>query len=381
MSELQRTALHTAHLNLKAKMVPFSGFEMPIHYGSQIEEHHAVRKNSGLFDVSHMLVSEISGPEATLFLSYLLANDVHKLSPGKALYTCLLNHQGGIIDDLIIYHMPSPSKPTENSDTPYYRLVTNAGTREKDLTWIRQQAKPYQVTVSPCPNLSILALQGPESVKKITQILEQDLPTTSFTFCFDSEKNLLIARTGYTGEFGFEIILPHQAACLLWEDLIKTGVHPCGLGARDTLRLEAGMNLYGQDMTEATTPFETGLGWTVSLKNKNNHPREFIGRAALEKQKNNNFAKPHDIQIGLILEDKGGLLRAHQAIFSTIDSTTPCGEITSGGFSPTLNQSIGLARVRPDLNNQNQNQNNYFVDIRGKRLKAKITTLPFVRKN
>ena len=365
----KKTALYNTHQKHQAKIVDFAGFDMPIHYGSQVEEHHAVRNHAGLFDVSHMVISDLISPVnlenlgCKNFLKYLLANDVSKISPGQALYSCMLNPNGGVIDDLIIYDLG------ENN----YRLVTNAGTKDKDLAWIRKQAENFQVQINTREDLSILALQGPKSLEIFSKIFQPIMQTTPFHFTLDpNHPNWMIARTGYTGEEGIEIMLPHADAIILWDQLVQAGVHPCGLGARDTLRLEAGMNLYGLDMDETISPLESGLAWTVCFKNP---ARNFIGKLALENQKKLNT---HAIQIGLVLEDKG-VMRSHQKIFKNPEDELSIGEITSGSFSPSLNISIAMARVSRKSLELKDLENYCWVEIRNKKLKAKIIKLPFVK--
>jgi aminomethyltransferase len=337
-------------------MVDFAGWDMPIHYGSQLEEHHTVRQHAGVFDVSHMTVVDIKGEQSRAFLQHLLANDVAKLtSAGKALYSCMLNEQAGIIDDLITYFM----------DERWYRMVVNAATREKDLNWIRQQASPYNVDIEEREDLAMLAVQGPEARDKVHHVLAgkadpaRDLKPFFATQCGD----LFIARTGYTGEDGYEIILPTNDAPALWDQLLASGVKPVGLGARDTLRLEAGMNLYGQDMDETTTPLESALSWTVAWQPQE---RDFIGRPVLEQQKQQGAGQK---LVGLVLQDKG-VLRAHQKV--VVDGIGE-GEITSGSFSPTLKRSIAFARVPAGTGDECR------VEIRNKQLKASVVKPPFVR--
>jgi len=361
----QQTILYSTHLKHSAKMVDFAGFDMPIHYGSQMDEHHAVRNHAGLFDVSHMLVTDLIGPEVFNFLSYLLANDVSKLNLQEALYSCLLNKSAGILDDLIVYKI----------NANHFRLVTNAGTREKDLNWMRQEVQNFDLKISPQNNLAILALQGPQAVPIFSELFPEFsaelINLNKFSFIF--KNSWMLARTGYTGEDGLEIILPNQDAENLWEKLIQAGVKPCGLGARDTLRLEAGMNLYGLDMDERINPLECGLSWTVDLKNSE---RKFVGREVLEEKKEQK--KIAWVQIALILEDKG-VMRSHQKIYLSDQNTgESIGEITSGSFSPSLNNSIGLARVSAKLKEDLKTQGYCFVEIRNKLLKAKIVKIPFV---
>lgn len=348
-----RTALFITHQQAKAKIVDFAGFDMPLHYGSQIDEHHIVRQSAGMFDVSHMLVTDLSGVETFNFLQYLLANDVAKLKPGKALYSCMLNEAGGVVDDLIVY------KISEHE----YRLVSNAGTRDKDLAWLRKHADEFDVTLKPREDLAMIAVQGPKSCELVAKVLPHDLAQAALglkPFWMTQAGQWMVARTGYTGEDGFEIMLPNQAVVGLWNSLLEVGVKPCGLGARDTLRLEAGMNLYGQDMDDTINPLESGLAWTVAMSDS----RHFIGRQALEKL---TITRK---MVGLVLEDRG-VLRSHQKV------TVPTigeGEITSGSFSPTLGVSIALARL------PSETRDSCLVDIRGKLLKARVVAPPFVRR-
>lgn len=351
-----QTALFDRHVAAGGKMVDFAGWDMPIHYGSQLEEHHYVRQHAGVFDVSHMTVVDIKGAKSQAFLRHLLANDVAKLTtPGKALYSCMLNEEAGIIDDLITYFM----------DDTWYRMVVNAATREKDLNWLQKQAAPYNVEIEERPELAMLAVQGPEARDKVHQVLSQqadparDLKPFFATQCGD----IFIARTGYTGEDGYEIVLPSGDAPALWDQLLAAGVKPVGLGARDTLRLEAGMNLYGQDMDETTSPLESALGWTVAWQPED---RDFIGRAVLDEQKQQGVSQK---LVGLVLMDKG-VLRPHQKV---IVNNAGEGEITSGSFSPTLKNSIAFARVPAAIDTECE------VEIRNKRLKAKVVKPPFVR--
>ncbi len=351
-----KTPLYDKHLEAGAKLVDFGGWDMPVNYGSQKEEHHAVRQKAGVFDVSHMTIVDLAGARAKPFLQRLLANDVGRVTtPGKALYTCMLNEDGGVIDDLIVYFF---------SDTDY-RMVVNAATREKDLNWIRTQAEDYDVRVTERAELSMLAVQGPEARALAAPIIAEEHREAALAlkpFNAMHAGDLFVARTGYTGEDGWEIVIPAADAPRIWDRLLAAGVAPCGLGARDTLRLEAAMNLYGNDMDETITPLEAGLGWTVAWEPAD---RDFIGRAALEAQRQS----PTQRFVGLLLEDKG-VLRAHQRI--VVDGVGE-GEITSGGFSPTIERSIGLARVPAGDYDRVQ------VDIRGKLLDVRIVGTPFVR--
>jgi aminomethyltransferase len=352
----RRTPLFDLHQELNARIVDFGGWDMPVQYGSQIGEHHAVRRAAGVFDVSHMCVIDIKGARVRDFLRELLANDVAKLTtPGKALYSCMLNEQGGVLDDLIVYYL---------SDT-FYRLVVNAGTRDKDLAWIRARAAAFEVTVTERSDLAMLAVQGPQARAKAAQLLppaDVDAALALENFSARQLGSWFVARTGYTGEDGFEIMLPAQDAVPAWRSLNALGVASCGLGARDTLRLEAGMNLYGNDMDERTQPYESALAWTVALAPRE---RNFVGRAALEPIAAQ--GSPRKL-VGLVLEDRG-VLRSHQAV----QTAGGAGEITSGTFSPTLERSIAFARVPAASGTQVQ------VDVRGKLLNARVVRPPFVR--
>jgi aminomethyltransferase len=354
----QRTPLFDQHQAAGAKIVDFAGWEMPIHYGSQIEEHHQVRNDAGMFDVSHMVVLDIKGPEAKAFLRRLLANDVARLIRNQALYSCMLNEQGGVIDDLIVYYM----------NDNWYRMVVNAATRNKDLAWINAQAEAVEVEIQERDDLAMIAVQGPNARDKAHAALGEaidparELKPFFGADCNGSYGDLFVARTGYTGEDGFEIIMPAEQAPAIWDALLANGVKPIGLGARDTLRLEAGMNLYGQDMDEGITPLEAGLSWTVAFEPAE---REFIGRATLDTQRADGVTRK---LVGLVLDDRG-VLRAHQKVITDHGA----GEITSGSFSPTLGKSIALARVPAKTGNHCQ------VEIRGKLLAAHSVKYPFAR--
>jgi len=352
-----KTPLYDNHIEAGARIVDFGGWDMPLHYGSQKEEHHAVRQNAGVFDVSHMTVVDLSGQRVREFLQYLVANDVAKLKDyGKALYTSMLNPDGGVIDDLIIYFV---------ADTKY-RLVVNAATREKDLAWIRKQAEAFDVGVVERAELAMIAVQGPHARELAapcvdTEYRDAAMALKPFNGMFAGD--WFVARTGYTGEDGWEIVLPAADASATWDRLLAAGVEPCGLGARDTLRLEAAMNLYGSDMDETVSPLEAGLEWTVAWEPAG---RDFIGRAAIEEQRENTDRQRF---VGLLLEDKG-VLRNHQKI--VVDGVGE-GEITSGGFSPTIGRSIALARVPAG------DYDRAKVEVRGKLLNVRIVKTPFVR--
>jgi aminomethyltransferase len=353
----RKTPLYEMHQAMGARLVDFAGWDMPIHYGSQIEEHHAVREDAGMFDVSHMTVVDLRGEQTRAFLRYLLANNIDKLQqPGKALYSCLLNEQGGVIDDLIVYFM----------DESWFRLVVNSATRDKDLEWIARHASTSDVRVIERQELAMIAVQGPKAREKALASLDEPkrrIAEGLGQFYGAEMGDWFIARTGYTGEDGFEIMLPGDDAPAFWQAMHEAGVRPCGLGSRDTLRLEAGMNLYGSDMDESFSPLVSGLGWTVGWDPAE---RDFIGRAALQAERETGPAQRF---VGLLLEDKG-VLRNHQKVVVDAAGT---GEITSGSFSPTLGRSIALARVPAATGERCQ------VEIRGKLLAARVVKPPFVR--
>ncbi|VAW68665.1 Aminomethyltransferase (glycine cleavage system T protein) [hydrothermal vent metagenome] len=352
----QRTCLFENHIKHNGKIVDFAGWEMPINYGSQLEEHHQVRTDAGMFDVSHMTVVDLEGEKVSAFLQYLLANDVAKLkTPGKALYTAMLNEQGGVIDDLIVYYMHDE----------WFRLVVNAATRDKDLAWIKQQTKSFDVKVVERPELAMIAVQGPNAREKAISVLPLAVSQAAADlqrFVGVASAEWFIARTGYTGEDGFEIMLPEAEAPAFWEALQEAGVKPVGLGARDTLRLEAGMNLYGTDMDESTSPLISNLGWTIAWAPQE---RDFIGRDKIVAEKASGVEQK---LVGLVLQDKG-VIRGHMKVVCEAGE----GEITSGSFSPSLKQSIALARVPATIGDSCE------VEVRGKLLKAKVVKPVFFR--
>ncbi|XOV86092.1 MAG: glycine cleavage system aminomethyltransferase GcvT [Pseudomonadota bacterium] len=345
----EKTPIYPQHLEAGAKIVDFGGWDMPIHYGSQIEEHHAIRQKVGVCDVSHMTVVDVRGSDAEAYLLHLISNDVRRLDVnGKALYSGMLNESGGVLDDLIVYR-----------DDPGYRVVVNCATREKDLKWMQAVAASFSVEVTEQPSLAILAVQGPDSLKSIPRIAEVAASLKPFTSV--RQGDWFIARTGYTGEPGIEVILPGTEAVQLWSELMAAGVAPVGLGARDTLRLEAGMNLYGSDMDESVTPLESNMAFTAVLEN-----HSFVGSEALRAQLA--AGVPREL-IGLVMVDRG-VLRSHYPVFS---ADLQVGEITSGAFSPTLGHSIALARVTSGVSGP------LHVEIRGKKLPVYRVKLPFVR--
>ncbi|MGX5915101.1 glycine cleavage system aminomethyltransferase GcvT [Aliidiomarina sp. Khilg15.8] len=351
-----KTPLYDAHVAAGAKLVDFHGWDMPLNYGSQMDEHHAVRREAGVFDVSHMTIVDVTGPEAKAYLRHLLANDVAKLSqPGKALYTGMLNEQGGVIDDLIVYYFNDES----------YRLVVNSATRDKDMQWLQKQTSGFDVAVTERTEFAMVALQGPKAEEKIATLLTDDqlAEVKGMKPFFGAQLgDLFVATTGYTGEAGYEIIVPSEQIVGVWDKLLEAGVAPCGLGARDTLRLEAGMNLYGQDMDETVTPLAANMGWSVAFEPAD---RDFVGRAALEAAKAEGTAK----LVGLVMEDKG-VLRSGLRVFVEGGE----GVITSGSFSPTLGHSIAMARVPTPVGDTAE------VEMRKKMVTVKVVKPGFVRK-
>lgn len=359
MTEPKQTPFYPAHVSAGGKMVDFAGWNLPIHYGSQIKEHEAVRTDTGMFDVSHMLVSDIKGEQAKAWLQKLLANDVAKLGlVGKALYSPMLNEHGGVMDDLIVYRI--------NEAETRYRIVSNAATREKDLAQFGIIGAEFGVTITPRYDLAMLAIQGPHALEKLHGIRPRWRDTLGCLNVFqgaDMGNDWFVARTGYTGEDGVEVILPGAEAAAFFQQLHAAGVTPCGLGARDTLRMEAGMNLYGHDMDDGISPLEAGMAWTVDFKNES---RDFIGRSALEQQK---AAGVEVKQVGLLLESRGVLREGMEVVIPNVGG----GVITSGTFSPSLKQSIAIARVPKAIAAQAQ------VDIRGTLTNVRVLKLPFVR--
>ena len=351
------TPLIDVHRAAGGKLVDFAGWQLPVHYGSQVDEHLAVRSSAGIFDVSHMTTIDVQGADARAGLRRLLTNDVAKIGPGRCLYSCLCNENGGVIDDLIV---------TCRADDRY-RLVVNAATREKDLAWLERQLDG-DVTLSQPEGMAMLAVQGPDAVA-ITDRLLGDVPDVEFDldglprFAALESGDWMIARTGYTGEDGVEIMLPARAAIELWQRFTGEGVVPAGLGARDTLRLEAGLSLYGQELDGEHSPIAAGLAWTVDLSDEN---RDFIGREMLEDHK---LFGAGQYQVGLELDGRG-VLRPEQPVQLV---GRDVGTITSGTFSPTLQKSIGLARVDKDF------KGSCDVMIRGKPVVAHVVALPFVK--
>jgi aminomethyltransferase len=351
----KKTPFYQSHLDASAKMVDFAGWDMPIHYGSQITEHDIIRTDAGMFDVSHMTVVDVSGADSGAYLRHLLANDIAKLKQhGKALYSCMLNTEGGVVDDLIVYFLGDQ----------FYRVIINSATRDKDLAWLKRQADDFSdVGLTVRDDVEMIAVQGPTAREKTLSLFESNRSELESVGRFEAATigDYFIARTGYTGEDGFEILMPLDQAVGFWQQLLMAGVKPCGLGARDTLRLEAGMSLYGTDMDESTSPLCSGLGWTLSISDD----RHFIGKSALLAEKEQGIKQQ---LVGIILKDKG-VLRNHLKVVTVKGE----GEITSGSYSPTLGKSIALARIPVGVTGE------VDVEVRNKMLKAEIVKIPFAR--
>ncbi len=357
-TSLKRSALFAQHQAMSGKLVDFGGWEMPLNYGSQVEEHHHVRQRAGMFDVSHMTIVDITGPDAKAFLQKLLANDVDKIVglKGKALYSGMLNEAGGVIDDLIVYNMDG-----------WFRTVVNCSTREKDLAWMGTQAEAFDVCLSERESLSIVAVQGPEAIAKVKGLVSAEKAEAIAALKVFQGVELgewFFARTGYTGEDGLEVMVPNSEVEAFWLSLAEAEVAPCGLAARDTLRLEAGMNLYGNDMDESISPLEANMGWTIAWEPAE---RDFIGRKVLEKQRTEGTS--HKL-VGLVMNQKG-VLRSHQKVI--VESSELTGEISSGTFSPTLGYSIALARVPREVGDT------CLVEMRNKSVEVKVVKPCFVR--
>ena len=351
----KKTPLYQSHLDASAKMIDFAGWDMPIHYGSQIAEHDIIRTDSGMFDVSHMTVVDVSGVDSSAYLRNLLANDIAKLEQhGKALYSCMLNAQGGVVDDLIVYFLGDQ----------FYRVIMNSVTRDKGLAWLNLQVEDFSGTsLAVRDDVAMIAVQGPTAREKTFLLFESNRAELESIGRFEVAMigDYFIARTGYTGEDGFEILMPLDEAVYFWQQFLKAGVKPCGLGARDTLRLESGMSLYGADMDESTSPLCSALGWTLSMSDD----RKFIGKSALLAEKEQGIKQQ---LVGIVLKDKG-VLRNHLKVITA----KGVGRITSGSYSPTLGKSIALARIPSGVTGE------VNVEVRNKILKAEIVKIPFIR--
>ena len=340
-------------------MIDFNGWEMPIHYGSQLEEHKLVRGSCGIFDVSHMTILDIEGSEDKKFLRSLLSNDITSLQENyDGLYSAMLNDGGGVIDDLTAFKMPFG-----------YRLVVNCATRKTDLKWIHENSERKSLTIEEREDLAMIAIQGPWTFKILSKFLSSELManlTTKQPFQGCTDRDTLVTKTGYTGEIGVEIMLPSKKARALWAKAIDSGAYPTGLAARDTLRLEAGMNLYGSEMDETISPLECNMSWVVSLKDED---RNFIGKQSfLKKREKGDF---HTLK-GLVFKERS-IARSHQEVYFDEEKEIK-GVVTSGSYSPTLKKSIALARIPPT------HLRTCVAEIRGKTIKATVGQPRFVRK-
>lgn len=370
--KLLQTPLYSECQQLGGKMVPFANWEMPVSFSGLIEEHTAVRKNVGMFDISHMGVVQLKGKNIKTALQNLVPSDVFRIGQGEACYTVFLKENGGIQDDLIIYDQGILDTNEES-----IVLVINASRKESDIEWLNLNLSKYEITISEfMPEGALIAIQGPGSKRTFENILKEslsDLPRfghrtiTSNPNLINSQESIFIARTGYTGEEGFEFLSSPKTAKSFWKSLIASGVTPCGLGARDTLRLEAAMHLYGNDITLDTTPFEAGLGWLVHLE----MPHNFIGRKALEKQAEEGTQKK---LVGIKVQNKGIARKGYPVLYNS----ETVGIVTSGTWSPTLKEPIALAYVPSEIAKVNTQLE---IEIRGKKHPALVVKRPFYRKS
>lgn len=354
---IRQTVLHQQHLDAGARMIDFAGWDMPLHYGSQLTEHQVVRDSAGVFDVSHMGVIDIDGKGARDYLRYLLSNDIDHLDgTGQAQYTLMLNERGGVVDDLIVYRLDNT-----------YRLVVNSANRDTDLAWIRLHAADRQVNVEARPELAILAVHGPEAIDRVCVLLppaQSEQVRALPNFRCTLRDGWLFARTGYTGEKGLELVMPGTEAPAFWTRLMEADIQPVGLGARDTLRLEAGMNLYGHEMDEDTSPLTANLEQVVAWEPTD---RNFIGREAVSEHKRQQQAGTLPCLTGVVLESRGVLREGQQVLTDSGE-----GVVTSGCFSPSLKQGIGLARIP-------RQSRECRVVIRDREVPARIVKPGFIR--
>jgi aminomethyltransferase len=361
---LARTPLYDLAVEGKARLTPFAGWEMPVQYGGLKQEHEAVRSSVGMFDISHMGKFALQGKQLLKQLQYLVPSDLERLQPGQAQYTVLLNPQAGIIDDIIVYYQGTRERGEERAI-----LIVNAATIDKDRAWLSSQLDLTSLQFKDLSEEKVLiAIQGPQALPSLQPLVEEDLsqlPAFGHLEATILGEPAFLARTGYTGEDGFEVMLAAPAGKKLWRSLLEAGVTPCGLGARDTLRLEAAMGLYGQDMDETTTPLEAGLGWLVHLDSKG----DFIGRSRLEEQKAQGVQRR---LVGLRME--GRHIARHG--YPVLMAGEVVGEVTSGTLAPTLNQAIALAYVPISLSRIGQKLD---VEIRGKFYATTVVKKPFYR--
>jgi len=368
---LRRTPLHAQHVAAGGKLVPFAGWEMPVQYAGVIDEHRAVRRAAGLFDVSHMGELRVEGPGAAAFLQHLTPNAVARLPVGRAHYTGLLTERGTYVDDLLCYHLGDGD----------FLLVVNAANRAPALAWVEERAAVWRAAGDRAPfevrdvsdDYALLALQGPRALEILDPLTPTDLSAVryyGFAACrLGDQVPALVSRTGYTGEDGFEIYVDPDHASGLWEMLLaegeRAGLRPAGLGARDTLRLEAALALYGHELDRETTPFEAGLGWVVKLDKG-----DFVGREALARQREEGIGKK---LAGFVVEGRGIAREGHEVL---VDGR-PVGRVTSGTWSPTLEKALGMAYVPPALAAPGTT---IEIEVRGRRLPAEVVELPFYRR-
>lgn len=362
---MKNTALTHKHKELGAKMVDFAGYNMPVEYSGLRDEHITVREKVGMFDVSHMGEFWIEGPNACDLIQKVSANDASKLKPGKAQYTCLPNGEGGIVDDFLIYQY----------DEEKYMAVVNAANIEKDWNWFQKQNTMGAKMKDDSDKMSLLAIQGPKALATMEKLTDENLAEMK-PFRFKVGKiagadNVIISATGYTGEHGFELYLDNSVAEQIWDAVMEAGeefgIKPIGLGARDTLRLEAGLCLYGNDIDDTTSPIEAGLSWVVKFKDY----KEFIDKDYLWKQKQEGVSRK---LIAFIMQEKG-IPRQHYEIVNKNEEKI--GEVTSGTMSPMLNKGIGMGYVKSEYAEEG---NDIFIKIRKKVLKAEIVKIPIYKK-
>lgn len=364
MSQLKRTPLFDVYKNYEGKTIDFGGWELPVQFSSIKEEHEAVRTKAGMFDVSHMGEIEVKGPDSLKFLQKMMTNDISKLKSGGAQYTAMCYENGGTVDDLLVYKMADED----------YLLVVNAANTDKDFDWLKEHVEGEVTLNNISEDMAQLALQGPLAEQVLQKLTEDDLSQIGF-FKFQEDvvidgKKALVSRTGYTGEDGFEIYCHRNDAASLWERILEVGkndgVLPCGLGCRDTLRFEAGLALYGQELSPEISPLEAGVGFAVKLGKED----DFIGKAALKEQKENGVPRK---LVGLEMIDRG-IPRHGYAVFAGDEKI---GEVTTGTQSPTLKKNIGLALIKREFGALDSEVD---VEIRGKRAKAKLISTPFYKR-
>ncbi len=350
-----KTPLYQTHANLAAQFTDFAGYTLPLHYGSSSNEHQMVRESAGMFDASHMVIVDLHGNDATAWLRQLLSNDVAKLTNGRALYTCMCRESGGVIDDLIVYRLADDR----------YRLILNAANREKDLAWMEAH-RPPSIRTHEIQGQAVIAIQGPDAVR-LTQaaLAEMDRPMDVLAmnrFSAVESGDWFVARTGYTGEDGLEIVLPASQSATLWAALAAQDIGPAGLGARESLRVEAGLCLYGQELDEEHTPAESGIASTIDIEDPD---RDFIGRDVLEDHK---LFGGRCRQVGIVLDGRGAVSKgqAVELVGKTI------GRITSSTFSPTREVSLALARVDREF------KGGCDVNSGDRLIAAHIASIPFV---